>query len=329
MTLGTQTTLAERLTRSAGANTISTTSDATKMYINEGCREFAKRVHGIATEAFIVLTPKFDLDSNFAVRLTISGGGDAMTATDVPVASSTLTNATPTTVAAHMASNVNAAVVAGLGSGSVVMGWSASTWTFYMTPKATATTITFAEPSDQRYIDANDWIWGGTITKVGATVTGAVPLNCNVEQSLPAGFLEMEYVMFGDTEVVPAPFDCFLKPYSTGEPQYYSVKNKLIRLEPVPVEQDYFKIFYTGFPTDLGVDGSSDSVSCPLPEEVHMAPVHWAAAKLFDEAHEFDKSIYHQRAFNDLCTDYKIREANNNPTLFPSGGSTIPPKVVS
>jgi hypothetical protein len=36
-----------------------------------------------------------------------------------------------------------------------------------------------------------------------------------------------------------------------------------------------------------------------------------------------------QRAFNDLCTDYKIREANNNPTLFPSGGSTIPPKVVS
>jgi hypothetical protein len=139
----------------------------------------------------------------------------------------------------------------------------------------------------------------------------------------------MDYVMFGDSEVLPAPFDCFLKPYSVGDPQYYSVKNKLIRLEPVPAEQDYFKIFYTGFPTDLGVDGSSDSVSCPLPEEVHMAPVHWAAAKLFDEAHEFDKSIYHQRAFNDICTDYKIREANNNPTLFPSGGSAPPPKVVS
>ena len=327
--MGTQTAFAERWTRSVGANTISTTSDATKTYINEGCREFAKRVHGIAMEAFIVLAPKFDLDQNFAMRLTITGGKDGMTATDVPVASSTLTNATPTTVAAHLASNVNAAVTAGGGSASVVVGWSASTWTFYISPGATPTAISSIEPTDMRYIDANDWIWGGTIKKAGATATGAVPLNCNVEQSLPAGFLEMEYVQFGNSEVRPAPFDIFMRPYSVGRPEYYAVKNKLIRLDPVPTEQDYFKIFYSGFPTDLGVDGSSDTASCPLPEEVHMAPIHWAAAKLFDEAHEFDKSIYHQRCFNDFCTDYKIREANNNPTLFPSRSDAIPPKVVS
>lgn len=329
MTLGTQTSFVERITRSAGANTISTTSDVTKQYINEGCKEFAKRVHGIATEAFLVLSPKFDLDQNFAINLTISGGNDAMAATDVPVASSTLTNATPTTVASHLASNVNAAVVAGLGSGSVAVGWSASTWTFYMCPSGTPTAISSTEPTDMRYVDANDWIWGGALSCATTTITGSIPLNCNVEQSLPAGFLEMEYAMFGNTEIRPAPFDIFMKPYSIGRPEYYSIKNKLIRLEPVPDEQDYFKIFYSGFPTDLGVDGSSDSVACPLPEEVHMAPVHWAAAKLFDEAHEFDKSIYHQRVFGDICTDYKIREANNNPTLFPSRSDKIPPKVVS
>ena len=329
MTQETQVALAERWTRSAGANTMSTTSDVTMIYLNEGCREFSKRVHGIAVESFIVLTPKFDLDQNFAINLTISGGDDAMVATDVPVASSTLTNSDPTTVAAHMASNINAAVVAGLGSGSVAIGWESSNWTFYMSPHGAPTEIISTEPVDRKYIDANNWIWGDAVTKTGTTLTGAIPLNCNVEQSLPSGFLEMDYVMFGDIELQPAPFDIFLKPYSIGDPQYYAVKNKLIRLEPVPQDQDYFKIFYSGFPADMATDGTDASVECYLPEEVHTAPIHWAAAKLFDEAHEFDKSIYHQRVFNDICTDYKIREANNNPTLFPSGGSTIPPKVVA
>jgi hypothetical protein len=329
MVFGTQVTLAERWTRSAGANTVSTTSDATMIYLNEGCREFAKRVHGIATEAFIVLAPKFDLDPNFAVRFTITGGDDSLTATDIPVASSTLTNATPTTVAAHLASNINAAVTVQLGSASLVVGWEASNWTFYVSPSGTPTEIISAAPSNRKYIDANEWLWGGAISKADTTLTGAIPLNCNVEQSLPAGFLEMEYVMFGNTEVKPAPFDIFMKPYSVGRPEYYSVKNKLIRLEPVPDEQDYFKIFYSGFPEDLATDGTDAAVECPLPEEVHMAPIHWAAAKLFDEAHEFDKSIYHQRCFNDFCTDYKIREANNNPTLFPSRSDAIPPRVVS
>jgi hypothetical protein len=324
MTIGTQTIIAERLTRSAGANTVTSDSDITKSYINEGTREFAQRVHGIALNAFIDLNPTFDIDTKAAACFSIKGNTLSCTG-DVPIVSSTLRDATPTTVAGHLASNLNATFA----TTSFSVGWSASTWTFILNTQSTVTSIAVTNPSGIGYYSAVDALFGGAISKASTSITGGFPQNCTLESSLPSGFLEINYCMYDTWELTPAPFDLFVNPQATGTPSYYSVKNKKIRLYPTPITQGRFEIYYNGFPTDLGVDGSSDSVSCPLPEETHYAPVHWAAAKLFDEAHEFDKSIYHQRAFNDIATRYIIREANNNPSVFPLRPRIIPPKVVS
>jgi hypothetical protein len=336
MTLGTQTSFVERLSRTSGANTISTASDATKQYLNEGCREFAKRVHGIATNGFITLNPTFDIKSNFAIRWSVAGTSATLGAVDIPVASADLSDATPTTVAGNIASNFTAYVPltiasgGALGSWSVCCGWSASTWTFWLSPSCNGTTsaIVAATPTAVGYVDATPDIFGGTVTRASTTLTGGFPQNCNLEQSLPTGFLEMGYVQYGTQEVREAPFNLFLYPYSTGDPVYYSVRNKKIRIDPVPITSKRFSIYYTAFPADLGVDGASDAVSCPLPEEVHMAPVYWAAACLLEEQHELDKSIFYQRKFMDMVNDYKIREANNTPTIYPQRYAAIPPKVV-
>jgi hypothetical protein len=324
MTLGTQTTFVERLARLTGAVTIATASDATKTYINEGVREFSKRVHGLSTEAFVALAPKFEYDTTFAIKFTLGGNVNTYGSTDIPIATTAGQNVTPTNFMAQIVTNVNAAV----GSLTISMGWSPSNWVFYINAPASTTFCQLQAPTDLRYTDATRIIFGGGISKTGSiTITGPSPQNINLETSLPAGFLEMTDVLYGSVHLRPAPWDIFLYPFSTGQPQYYGVKNKVIRMYPVPNRQDQFEIYYNGMPTDLGTDGSSDSVACPLSEEMHMAPVYWAAACLLDESHEFDKSQYYQGKFNNMCTDYKIREANNNPTMFPGQGMFVPPVI--
>jgi hypothetical protein len=323
MTLGTQTSFVERLARLTGAVTIATTSDATKQYINEGVREFSKRAHGIAIDAFVDLTPRFHVPSDAAIKFTIGGNVNTFGSADIVVNTSGLNDATPTTVMNQMATLVNAAV----GSLTISMAWSASTWTFVIYGPASTTFCGIAAPTNISYTDVKEILFGGAVSKRSPSITTAIGEDLLVDASLPAGFLEMKHVFYGQTELTEAPFDNFLRVKSQGTPSFYAIKNKQIYLNPVPVSQDYFRIFYTGMPTDLGVDGASDSVSCPLPEEVHMAPVYWAAACLLEESHEFDKSVYYQRKFNDMCNNYIIREANNNPTMFPGPAQFVIPQV--
>ncbi len=324
MTLGTQTIMVERWTRSAGANTVTDDSDITKSYINEGVREFAQRANGIATKVFIDLNPIFSFDTKAAALFSIKGNTLSCTG-DVPIVSSTLADTTPTTVANHLASNLNATFA----TTTFAAGWSASTWTFYVQAPSTVTNISIGSPTGIGYYDASGELFGGAISKASTTITGGFPQNCTMESSLPTGFLNIDYVMYDTWQLDPAPFDLFTFPQAAGTPSYYAIKNKKIRVYPTPTEQGRFQLYYKGFPADLGVDGASDAVSCPLPEEMHYAPMHWAAAKLFDEAHEYDKSVYHQRVFNDMANRYICREANNNPSMFPTVPRVIPPKVVT
>ena len=69
MTYGTMVSLAERMARvSPNAVTLATTSDVTRMYINEGMMEFAKRAHGLATQDRLSITPRFDIETNYAIK---------------------------------------------------------------------------------------------------------------------------------------------------------------------------------------------------------------------------------------------------------------------
>jgi hypothetical protein len=323
MTLGTQTILTERLSRTAGANTVTTASDITKQYINEGVREFAKKVHGIDQQAFVKLSPKFDIGTDFAVKFTIGGNVNTYGSGVIPMVSAAINDATPTTLMGHFVSNVNAA----MGSMTISMAWSASTWTFKMFGPASATSVAIASPTGVGYTDGVSSMFGSAFAGTGSSYTFAMPQDCNLETSLPSGFLEMNWAYYGDTTLRKAPYDVFIRPQVSGTPQFYGIRNKQVVLYPTPVQQDYFKIFYAGIPSDLDTSGSDDSVECPLPTENHMAPVYYAASKLLEEGHEYQKSVYNLQLFMGMCADYRMRNSNNNPSLFPERTPSIPYRV--
>jgi hypothetical protein len=325
MQLGTQTTFVERLARLTGAVTIATASDATKTYINEGVREFAKRAHGVALDAFIDLNPNFHIGKDFAFKFTLGGNANTFGSADIQIATGTaLHHATPTAVMNNIVTNVNST----MGSMTISMAWSASTWTFVLYGPASTTFCSIASPTNIGYTDAAYIVFGGPVSKASTVISCGFPQNLNLDTSLPSGFLEMQHVFYGSNELVEAPFSNFMRPFSVGTPNEYAIRNKEIYIRPVPQTQDYFRIFYNGMPDDLGVDGSSDSTACPLPESVHMAPVYWAAACLLEESHEFDKANYYQGKFGSMVNNFIIREANNNPTMFPGGSGFVPPNVM-
>jgi hypothetical protein len=323
MTLGTQTIIAERLSRTAGANTISNSSDVTKGYINEGVRRFSDFVHGIDTSTFIQLSPKFDAGRDFAIKFTIGGNVNTFGSADIPMVSSAINDATPTTLMGHFVSNVNATIE----SITISMAWSASTWTFQLYGPASATSIAIRAPTGVGYTDGVFSMFGKYATGT-TTITGNIPQDCNLETSLPSGFMEMDYVYYGSWKLQKAPFDIFLRPRVQGTPSFYGIRNKQILLYPTPNHQDFCKIFYTGVPTELDTSGADDATECPLPSEIHMAPVYYAASMLLQEGHEYDKSVFNMQMFTNLANNYKIREANQNPSLYPSRGEYIPPKVI-
>lgn len=329
MTYGTVKDMAERLARiTPNAVSSATTSDITRMYVNEGQREFAKRVHGVATDTRLYITPRFDIPTTYAIRFYTSGSKNQLTSTNIYLTPTALTAASGSSVASYFQAMINTAVVAALGSGSITVNWSASSWQFYVNCGTTATSVYFGSPTgDLRAVDAADVIGlnGATST---STFTGIVPEDCSLRASLPSGFLSVQAVEWDGEPLAPAPYPNFMSPETTGTPEYYAIQNKEIRFNPTPDENAICVMRYKGAPSDASTDGSEDATECRLPEEVHMAPVYYAAAMLLEETHEPKQAIYYQQKFNSICTDYKIREANNTPTLFPQAIQEAPIKVV-
>lgn len=329
MTYGTQVSLAERLARvSPNAVTLATASDVTRMYLNQGMLEFAKRAKGIPIEDRVAITPRFDIETNYAVKFQTLGSKNAIASTTIYLTPTAMTGASGSSVASYLQAMLNTAVVAGLGSGSITVNWSASSWQFYVACGSTATSVYFGGvTNDNRAVSAEEMV-GLDGTEATSTFTGALPTDCTMKASMPSGYLEMLYVEWDNEPLAPAPYVNFMSPESTGTPTHYAVANKEMRLYPTPDEQGKCVIRYKGFPAEISTDGTDDSTTCALPEETHMAPVYYAAAMILEETHEPQQSVYFQQKFNSLVTDYKIREANQTPTLFPQVATEAAPKVV-
>lgn len=329
MTYAVAVSLAERMARvSPNAVTLATTSDVTRTYINQGMLEFAKRTKGIPVDDRVAITPRFDIETNYAVKFQTLGSKNEIASTTVYVASTSLSLASGSSVAGYLQTAINAAVSAALGSGSITVNWSASSWQFYVSCGATATSVYFgAVENDNRAVNAGDVIGlvGSTAT---STFTGYIPTDCTMRASLPSGYLDSLYVEWENEPLSYAPFGNFISPESTGTPTHYAIQNKEIRFYPTPSEQGKCLVRYKGFPAEISTDGTDDSTTMALPEETHMAPVYYAAAMILEETHEPQQSVYFQQKFNSLVTDYKIREANQSPTLFPQVATEAAPKVV-
>lgn len=324
MTAAMQVNFAERLSRTP-SNALSTAStdssgeayvsDVTRQYIGMGVDEFAKEAR-LSKQAFVTVTPKFWADTNWYAQITIVGGSNTLAATNVSLASSTLAGVSGSTYATHIASNINAYI----GTGSINVSWDDDTWMFTIKDNTVAsiTAVTVEPPDVANYIDGTSKTFGKTGTQSDTEWVSAIPEDCTLETDLPDDFLEMEYVDYDDHILYQAPFEIFMSPESQSDyPNYYAIRDRKLYLSPTPADRRMLKIRYRWLPTPVTITGSGDTATCDLPVENHMAPVYYAAGMILRETFEPEEANNMFGLYYDQVRKYRIRQANQNPKMFP------------
>lgn len=242
-------TLLEAISRAREFARVTETShtDAQVMNaINEGVKEFAKEAKGITKEAYLDIEPMFDTRTTFAIRLTITGGTNALAATDIAITSTERDNATGTTVASDLQAAIQAA-----GAASATVAWSTTSWVFTV-DSLDGTEVTVEEPSGIIYSDARALLFGAaSSTQSGNDWVGSLPEDCLVETALPSDYRAIvPPVEWDKNKLYSANFDIFASPQqSSTHPVYYGIRNNRIRLWPSPSEQKDFHIWYHYIPT--------------------------------------------------------------------------------
>lgn len=320
MTLAQQITYAERRARvSSNVTTSSTANDITIAYINEGVREFCKMAGGIPKVAYLQLSPKFDVQTNWAVRITVTSGANALTAQDLVLAATNTASMGGASYASYLAGQISANTLT-----SISVSWDSTEWTFDIYDTlGSATYWEIAEPSGIGYVDAVPMLLNTYGTQSGTYFAGDMPMDLTLETSLPSDCLTVLNCEWNHNRLDKAPFDIFASPGSLGTPMYYAVKNEVIRLYPCPSSQELFQINYLSAPTDL----STTTDSCPLKDEYHWAPVYYAAAMLAAENHDWDVHDKNYTMFMSEVNKYKIKNDNQNTAMFPRYNPVSPPKV--
>ena len=320
-----QVNLAERLSRTS-RNALTTGStdgsgnaysgDLTRQYINIGAGEFAQEAK-LSKQDFVTVTPKFWVQSDWYAQITIVGGSNTLAATNVALASSDLAGSGGSTVASHLASNINAMI----GGGSISVGWDDKTWAFSICDNTVVsiTAVTVASPSTAYHIDGTGKVFGKTGTDSTSTWVSSYPEDCTLETDLPSDFLEMEHVDYDGHALRAAPFSLFMSPgMNSTWPDYYAIRGNKIYISATPGDRRILKIRYKYLPTDVTITGSSDTATCPLPVEAHMAPVYYAAGMILQGNFEAAESQKMFGLYYDQVRKWRTKQANQNPKMFPT-----------
>lgn len=213
--------------------------------LNVAIKTFAKDTYGCVKEAYLDVNPKFNVSTTFAINVAITGGTNALTSTDVVICATDANEITGTVVAAGLQTAIRAAIGAGA---SLTVTWSVSTWKFTVNA-VDSTAIEITAPG-MLYADATDVLGlNGTGT---TSITGVIPEDCNVAVDLPSDYYALKTNPTWDgTELYPAPAQIFEAPETQGEPRWYHIERKKMRLYPTPTTQERLHILYRYIPASI------------------------------------------------------------------------------
>ena len=275
--------------------------------LNRGMEAFAKDVRGLQTTDFITITPKFNTRSNFALHVAT----DTASAT-VAITAASRTYASGTVVA----SDLETALQTAFSTATITVTWSTSAWALTVNMPG-AISIAITSPSRTDYVDATDYLFGGSVAASASSAVGVLPENCTYEESLPSDYLSMtQNPEWDGYELAPAKTNIFSSPQYAGDPMFWQVSNKKLRLSPYPRRQKSLQIFYRGMVTEYA-SVTATTTSCALPSEYHMAPVFYAAS-MFSEG-EFDTETANRMnaRYMGEVTRYNVQSANQVVTARP------------
>lgn len=214
--------------------------------IDEAIKKFSKDVNGLTKDAFLTLAPRFWTSTEMAIKLTILDGTNILAETEVVVTGTDREGVSGATVASDLQATIRTA-----GAASATVTFSTTTWKFTI-DSLDSSSITVAAPTSIIYADATELLFGLSGEQVSSTWVSAIAQDANMEVALPADYLTELSVEWDRDPLYKSTIDLFMSPETVGRPEIYYIRNKLMRISPVPTSQKLFFIRYRYLPTVLG-----------------------------------------------------------------------------
>lgn len=307
-------TLTECLTRARELSRVDSTAIAdarVQQLIQEAVTEFAVDVGGFSKQDYPAISATFDTDTHFAIRVTIVGGTNALTATDVAITGTARSGATGAQVATDFQTTLQAAIG---GGASATVTYDDFAFTV---DTIDGTSITFAEPSDVNYADARDLLGlSGTTTEAAADVTGNFPEDCTLKYTLPTDLITLQGVDWEGNRLVE--LEPEITPQATGTPYGYFVRERQLYFIPAPDDQGLCTLWYRGTPTDIDF-GSDTNLPSDIPTAYHQAIPHLVAYYMLIS--QFDEKLAGLRRAEYAKLMRQFRVSRHNRQTLPTDPS--------
>ncbi|ANS03511.1 hypothetical protein [uncultured Mediterranean phage uvDeep-CGR2-KM21-C88] len=273
-------------------------------WVNEGKNEFSSMVGGFRREQYLTLAARFDTETNFAVRVTITGGTNATSATDVAITNHQRVDTTGAQVATDFQERLrNLSSIS-----SVTVAYSATTYKFTVTAPSAGgtpdtTNIKFEAPSGSNYIDATSLLGlsGSSAFDAAALATvSGIPEDCFVETDLSRSWETIDRVEWDQYPLIRGAWDSAMSVQQQGDPAFFAVSDNMrIRVWPSPNSQKLFHVNGRGKPDDITSDITF------IPDQYHNALAHYAAWNILEETHEPVLADRRYRSFASYVKRYK------------------------
>lgn len=303
MTLANTILLARELSRTS----VMKTDQIVMGWVNQALIQFSKDIHVQQKEAYLTVTPRFDIATNMAIRVTITGGVNALVATDVVICATSANDQTGTQVATALQTALRAAI--GVGA-TITVTWSTTTWLFTV-DAITSTAIVIAAPSAIIYDDATGLL--GLAGSGTTSIAGTMPEDCTVEADLPSDFLSILSVEWDDVPLYDTEWPD--SPEMFGTPSFYAIHDKKIRLDPCPLSQGEFYIRYKYYPTQFTDAVAQGDTDIGVKEEYSIAIAYYTAYLLALCNFEDKVAGNNLGNYRKVISDHIIQNANNNTRI--------------
>ena len=311
----------DRARRYARINSSAASNEFVVTMVKDAVRQFSKDVFGFPLEEYLLATATFDTSTAFAFNIEITGGANALTATDVVITATARTNASGTTVAGDLQTALNAAIA----TGDLTVSFTNFYFTIDTSTSSSSTAIEITSPDAETYIDGQDLFGlGGTLDGSGGVFTGGFPQDCTRVATLAGTPISVKHVAWDKYVLERAPREIFVRPDTMGDPEYYFVEGNNILLTPSPETQKELYVMYKGIP-DLSdiTNYASGTLPSAIPEDYHIALAYWVSAELLLESFEDDMRQQRLGAYFKKVQEYLVNYNNQNTAIEPKANKRL------
>lgn len=254
--------LVTRIRRLARTDSNGASDTVLVQLIEDGLRQFSHDVHGFPKEEYQKVSASFDTNTDYALNVTITGGANAMAATDVVITSTDREDATGAVVAEDLQTMLQAAT-----SSDITVSFTNFYFTLDTTASSQSTAITIAAPDSEDYLDARELLGlDGSLDEVSGALptgqfTGDFPYGCTRRLTLDRRPISILSVMWDDYVLHQAPRGYFYREDYSGDPIYYYNEGQDLILTPSPSTQ---KELYISYKAEATLDDYQGYQECGL-----------------------------------------------------------------